>query len=66
MEPTDAERLRVKLVLGKFRVIERSETHMKVALGGSTTMTVTVEPYMDVQSGDLITLYTEVYLAQPQ
>jgi hypothetical protein len=47
-------------------VIERSETHMKVALGGSTTMTVTVEPYMDVQSGDLITLYTEVYLAQPQ
>ena len=57
--------LRVKLVLGKFRVISRTELEMKVALGGSTTMTVGVESFMDVREGDLITLYTEVLYVQP-
>lgn len=56
---------RVTLVLGKFRVLARTEFQMKVALGGTTTMTVSVSPLMDVKAGDLITLYTEVYLAQP-
>jgi hypothetical protein len=57
--------LRARLILGKFRVLERSEAEMKVALGGSTTMTVRLEPFMDVKAGDLITLYTEVFLAKP-
>ena len=57
--------LRARLILGKFRVLERTELSMKVALGGSTTMTVSVEPFMDVRAGDLLTLYTEVCLAQP-
>jgi len=57
---------RVRLVLGKYRVLERTETSMRLALGGSTTMTVGVESYMDVNAGDLLTLYTEVLLAKPQ
>ena len=58
--------LRIVLNLGKYRVVERTEFEMKLALGGSTTMTCSVEPFMDVKSGDLLTLYTEVLLAQSQ
>ena len=57
--------LRIVLNLGKYRVLERTELEMKLALGGSTTMTCSVEPFMDVKSGDLLTLYTEVLLAKP-
>ena len=59
---TDALRksLRLVLVLGKFRVIERHDAEMKVALGGSTTMTITLPPSADVKAGDLLTFYTEV------
>ena len=63
MESTKSP-MRVVLVLGKFRVMERSETEMKLALGGSTTMAVALEPFMDVKAGDLLTLYTEVYLGK--
>ena len=59
------EQMRVRLVLGKFRVTERTETYIKLFLGGSTTMTVSIEPFMDVNAGDLLTLYTEVLLAKP-
>ncbi len=58
--------VRIVLVLGKFRVLERSELQMKVALGGSTTMTVGLTSEMDVKAGDLLTLYTEVLYAQPK
>ena len=57
---------RMVLVLGKFRVSERTEAAMKVELGGSTTMTVTLPPHADVKAGDLLTLYTEVLYAQPE
>ena len=57
---------RMVLVLGKFRVSERTEAAMKVELGGSTTMTVTLPPQADVKAGDLLTLYTEVLYAQPE
>ena len=55
-------KMRARLILGKFRVLERTELMIKVALGGSTTMTISIEPYMDVNAGDLLTLYTEVLL----
>ena len=32
--------MRVRLILGKFRVLDRTELSIRVALGGSTTMTV--------------------------
>jgi hypothetical protein len=63
MESTQSTRL--VLVLGKFRVIDRSAEVMKLALGGSTTMTVTLPAGADVRAGDLLTLYTEVLYAQP-
>lgn len=56
---------RIVLNLGKFRVISRTETHMQLALGGSTTMTIPLRPFMDVREGDLLTLYTEVLYAIP-
>ena len=68
MEPPEAalvKPLRLILQLGKFRVIERENLSMKLALGGSTTMTVTLPEYADVKSGDLLTLYTEVLYAKP-
>ena len=73
MEPTEAEMtdalrkpLRLVLVLGKFRVLEREANLMKLALGGSTTMTVTLPDRADVKAGDLLTLYTEVLYASPK
>ena len=62
---TDPKPLRIVLNLGKYRVLERSELQMKLALGGSTTMTVDLTPFMDVKAGDLLTLYTEVLYAKP-
>ena len=72
-DPTEAEMtaalrkpFRMVLVLGKFCVSERTEAAMKVELGGSTTMTVTLPPHADVKAGDLLTLYTEILYAQPE
>ena len=69
MEPTQTKVGRYILTLGKYRVLERSETQMKIALGGSTTMTVTLpsNANIDVRTGDLLTFYTEVLVnANPQ
>lgn len=52
--------LRLVLVLGKFRVTERENLQIKIALGGSTTMTVTLPDRADVKAGDILTFYTEV------
>lgn len=57
---------RIVLNLGKYRVLDRDPLSMKLALGGSTTMTVALSRYMDVKAGDLLTLYTEVYLVKPE
>ena len=72
-DPSDAEMsaalrkpFRMVLVLGKFRVSERTSAMMKLELGGSTTMTVTLPPHADVKAGDLLTLYTEILYAQPE
>ena len=56
---------RLILNLGKYRVMERHNLQMKLALGGSTTMTVTLPPQADVKAGDILTLYTEVLYAEP-
>jgi hypothetical protein len=64
MEPTPSP-VRLILALGKFRVTHRSENLMKIALGGSTTMTVTLPDHADVREGDILTLYTEVLYANP-
>ncbi len=68
MEPTEStvrSQTRFVLVLGKFRVTERENNLMKVALGGSTTMTITLPEHADVRAGDILTFYTEVLYANP-
>jgi hypothetical protein len=65
-DPALRKPLRLVLVLGKFRVVERTANAMKIALGGSTTMTVSLPDRADVHEGDLLTLYTEALYAKPQ
>lgn len=62
------EPARVVLALGKYRIVERSPSGFKLALGGSTTMTVGIlnMQHFDIRDGDILTLYTEVLLAQPR
>jgi len=66
MEPTQKQ-MRAILPLGKVRVVERSDKYIKLALGGSTTMTImlTHMHLYDIKDGDLLSIYTEVLLAQP-
>ena len=62
--PTSSGSLRLRLVLGKFRVTSVSKALIgyvaKIQLGPAS-MEITI-PYdsADIRSGDLITLYTEV------
>lgn len=58
--------MRAVLPLGQGRVVDRSPTYFKLAIGGSTTITVTCNmSVFDIRDGDLLTLYTEVLLAKP-
>lgn len=60
-----ARQMRMILVLGKYRVSQKSEGTIKVELGGSTTMTFGLPEICDVREGDLLTLYTEVLMKAP-
>lgn len=60
MEPIEKQ-MRAILPLLKGRVIDRGPAHFKLAIGGSTTITVDCQMDMyDIRDGDLLTLYTEV------
>jgi len=53
--------MRAILPLLKGRVTDRGPAHFKLAIGGSTTITVDCQMDMyDIRDGDLLTLYTEV------
>jgi hypothetical protein len=59
--------MRAILPLGKARIVDRGPTHFKIAIGGSTTITITTPMDLyDIRDGDLLTLYTEVLLAPRQ
>ena len=63
------QQLRAVLTLGKYRVIERQADGFRLSLGGTTEMTVKFADNQlnyDVRSGDLLTLYTEVFIAPPK
>lgn len=70
MEPSKKQ-IRAVWPLLKVRVVERTESYVKISFGaeyGSPT-TITVHRDMrayDVREGDLLTLYTEVLIAKPQ
>jgi len=61
------KQMRAILPLGKVRVVERTDNAIKLALGGSTTMTIMLNHMhlYDIKDGDLLSIYTEVLLAQP-
>lgn len=62
----DNDGLRLRILIGKFRVLERHGAYIKIALGGSTTMTIHDLPYLaDIRPGDLLTFYTEAPIAKP-
>jgi len=58
--------MRLILQLGKYRVTDRENNLMKIALGSSTTMTVMLPDNVDVKAGDILTFYTEVFYANPK
>jgi hypothetical protein len=63
------QQLRAVLTLGKYRVIERQTDGFRLSLGGTTEMTVKFSDQQlnyDVRSGDLLTLYTEVFINPPK
>lgn len=65
---SEPKQFRAVLPLGKGRIVDRGDWGFKLAIGGSTTITVNL-PHMqhyDIKDGDLLTLYTEVLLAKPQ
>ena len=53
--------------LGKYRVTDITGNDVKIWLGGTTTLTITltnVEQF-DLREGDLLTFYTEVPFKEP-
>ena len=54
---------RVIFPLLKARVVDRGPASFKLAIGGSTTITIACDmSRYDIRDGDLLTLYTEVLL----
>ena len=67
MEPVKAQ-MRAILPLLKARIIDRSEAHFTLGFGSEygspTTIRISVDTKRyDLRDGDLLTLYTEVLLA---
>lgn len=66
MENVDVKGFRAILPLGKARVVDRGPDYFKLAIGSSTTITISTNMDLyDIHDGDLLTLYTEVMLAKP-
>ncbi len=60
---SELKQLRAILPLGKARVVDRGPDYFKLAIGGSTTITITTNMDLyDIRDGDLMTLYTECLL----
>ena len=59
--------MRAILPLLTGRIVDRDGNTFKIAIGGSTTITVAPQnmALYDIPDGDILTLYTEVMLAQP-
>jgi len=58
--------MRAVLPIGRGRVVDRGPDFFKIAIGGSTTITITTPmDTFDIRDGDQLTIYTEVLLAKP-
>lgn len=55
------KQFRLRLVLGKYRVVNIEAGNVAVIqLGGTTQMRVPIPERADIRLGDILTLYTEV------
>ena len=58
--------MRAVFPLLKARVVDRGPDSFKLAIGGTTTITISCNMAMyDIRDGDLLTLYTEVLIRKP-
>lgn len=62
------KQMRAVLPLMKARVVEVDSMQFKIAIGGSTTITIrpTDMSLYDIRDGDLLSVYTEVLFKPPQ
>ncbi len=60
MDHNISRRRRLQLILGKFPIVEISETHFVLAIKDKFAFRVTRPPGCDLRHGDLLTIYTEV------
>jgi hypothetical protein len=60
MDPNLLHRRRLRLNLGKFRVIEVSDSRFTIDIGNKTYMHVVRPAGIDIRLHDLLTFYTEV------
>jgi hypothetical protein len=65
MTDEKSKQYRAILPLLKGRVVDRGDFGFKIAIGGSTTITVQLNNVhlYDIKDGDLLQLYTEVLVA---
>ncbi len=50
----------------KARIVDRGPDYFKLAIGGSTTITIQCNMDLyDIRDGDLLTVYTEVLYKEP-
>jgi hypothetical protein len=62
---TEPKTFRAIFPLLKARVVDRGSDYFKLAIGGSTTITINCKMEMyDIRDGDLLTIYTEVPIAK--
>ena len=55
--------LRLQLVLGKYRVVDRWDNLAKIEINKQFSMVIIVPNFADIREGDLLTIYTEVLYA---
>jgi len=66
-DKVEVKGFRAILPLAKARVVDRGPDFFKLAIGGSTTITISTNMDLyDIRDGDLLTLYTEVLLSAPK
>lgn len=60
-------KMRAILPIGKYRVVDIIGNDMKIHMGGTTTMTVSLSDIsvFDIREGDILTFYTEVLFKEP-
>ncbi len=65
MDPNLRSRRRLKLILGKFQVVEIAPGYIVLNIKDRFAFRIMIPPGCDIHDGDLLTLYTEVLREGP-